>query len=135
MGFVPHERGYRPFRSDYSPGSKTADMRPFPLLALAALLASASASAQSTIPLNGIGQTDGPNARAVQRPAGPNAQAARRPAGPNGALARESRLLGKAEPYYPSCGAAGTARAAPIRRGEPGYGRHLDEDGDGVACE
>ncbi|MCX4774188.1 excalibur calcium-binding domain-containing protein [Streptomyces sp. NBC_01260] len=23
----------------------------------------------------------------------------------------------------------------PIHAGEPGYGRHLDRDGDGVACE
>lgn len=22
-----------------------------------------------------------------------------------------------------------------IRRGQPGYGKHLDRDGDGVACE
>ncbi|MDQ0093238.1 hypothetical protein J2T21_001105 [Paeniglutamicibacter psychrophenolicus] len=27
------------------------------------------------------------------------------------------------------------AGAAPIHRGEPGYSRKLDRDGDGVACE
>ncbi|MBW6439075.1 excalibur calcium-binding domain-containing protein [Actinoplanes hulinensis] len=27
------------------------------------------------------------------------------------------------------------AGADPIRRGDPGYGRHLDRDGDGVGCE
>lgn len=37
--------------------------------------------------------------------------------------------------YYPNCTAARAAGAAPIRRGEPGYGRHLDRDGDGIACE
>ena len=36
---------------------------------------------------------------------------------------------------YPNCAAARAAGAAPIRVGEPGYGRHLDRDGDGVACE
>jgi hypothetical protein len=36
---------------------------------------------------------------------------------------------------YPNCAAARAAGAAPIRRGEPGYGAHLDRDGDGVACE
>lgn len=36
---------------------------------------------------------------------------------------------------YPNCAAARAAGAAPIRRGEPGYGEHLDRDGDGVACE
>ena len=37
--------------------------------------------------------------------------------------------------YYPNCSAARAAGAAPIRYGQPGYGRHLDRDGDGVACE
>lgn len=36
---------------------------------------------------------------------------------------------------YPNCTAARAAGAAPIRRGEPGYGPHLDRDDDGVACE
>jgi len=37
--------------------------------------------------------------------------------------------------YYESCDAAQAAGAAPVRRGDPGYGEHLDRDGDGVACE
>ncbi|MFE4259495.1 excalibur calcium-binding domain-containing protein [Streptomyces sp. NPDC056883] len=36
---------------------------------------------------------------------------------------------------YKNCAAVRAAGAAPIRRGDPGYGRHLDRDGDGVACE
>ena len=36
--------------------------------------------------------------------------------------------------HYPTCAAAGAVRATPIRQGEPGYGRHLDRDGDGIAC-
>lgn len=36
---------------------------------------------------------------------------------------------------YESCAAVRSAGAAPIRSGEPGYGRHLDRDGDGVGCE
>ncbi|MFE6908492.1 excalibur calcium-binding domain-containing protein [Streptomyces erythrochromogenes] len=36
---------------------------------------------------------------------------------------------------YRNCAAVRAAGAAPIRRGDPGYGRHLDRDGDGVACE
>lgn len=36
---------------------------------------------------------------------------------------------------YASCSAVRVAGAAPIRRGQPGYGRHLDADGDGVGCE
>lgn len=36
---------------------------------------------------------------------------------------------------YPNCAAARAAGAAPVRVGQPGYGRHLDRDGDGVGCE
>lgn len=36
---------------------------------------------------------------------------------------------------YRNCTAVRQAGAAPIHRGEPGYGSHLDRDGDGVACE
>ena len=37
--------------------------------------------------------------------------------------------------YYSNCTEVENAGAAPIRRGDPGYGPHLDRDGDGVACE
>ena len=37
--------------------------------------------------------------------------------------------------YYANCTAARTAGAAPVRAGQPGYGSHLDRDGDGVGCE
>ncbi|WP_260605776.1 excalibur calcium-binding domain-containing protein [Streptomyces sp. WAC01280] len=37
--------------------------------------------------------------------------------------------------YYANCSAVRAAGADPIHSGEPGYGRHLDRDGDGVACE
>lgn len=36
---------------------------------------------------------------------------------------------------YKNCSAVRAAGAAPIRTGDPGYGRHLDRDGDGVGCE
>lgn len=42
---------------------------------------------------------------------------------------------GSSAVYYENCTAARAAGAAPIRRGEPGYGSHLDRDDDGVACE
>lgn len=37
--------------------------------------------------------------------------------------------------YYKNCTAARAAGAAPVYEGSPGYGRHLDRDGDGVGCE
>ncbi|MGA5067176.1 excalibur calcium-binding domain-containing protein [Streptomyces exfoliatus] len=42
---------------------------------------------------------------------------------------------GDSSVYYRNCTAVRAAGAAPIRAGEPGYGSHLDRDGDGVACE
>ncbi|WP_347342359.1 excalibur calcium-binding domain-containing protein [Brevundimonas albigilva] len=36
---------------------------------------------------------------------------------------------------YANCSEARAAGAAPVRRGDPGYGRHLDRDGDGIGCE
>lgn len=37
--------------------------------------------------------------------------------------------------YYANCSEVRAAGADPIRRGDPGYSRKLDRDGDGVACE
>ena len=37
--------------------------------------------------------------------------------------------------YYKNCTAAREAGAAPVHVGDPGYGKHLDRDGDGVCCE
>ncbi|WP_248637649.1 excalibur calcium-binding domain-containing protein [Corynebacterium aurimucosum] len=37
--------------------------------------------------------------------------------------------------FYKNCAAARAAGAAPIYSGQPGYGSHLDRDGDGVGCE
>lgn len=37
--------------------------------------------------------------------------------------------------YYRNCTAARAAGAAPVFSGQPGYGGHLDRDGDGVGCE
>lgn len=37
--------------------------------------------------------------------------------------------------FYDNCAAAQAAGAAPVYAGDPGYGPHLDRDGDGVGCE
>lgn len=36
---------------------------------------------------------------------------------------------------FANCSAARAAGAAPVRRGDPGYGTHLDRDDDGIGCE
>ncbi|MFC0190146.1 excalibur calcium-binding domain-containing protein [Fictibacillus aquaticus] len=37
--------------------------------------------------------------------------------------------------YFKNCDAARAAGAAPVHQGEPGYGKHLDRDGDGTGCD
>lgn len=44
-------------------------------------------------------------------------------------------LAGTVSTSYANCTAVRAAGAAPIRVGDPGYGRHLDRDGDGIGCE
>ncbi|MGB3796833.1 MAG: excalibur calcium-binding domain-containing protein [Alteraurantiacibacter sp.] len=36
---------------------------------------------------------------------------------------------------YANCTEARNAGAAPVKRGDPGYGPHLDRDNDGIGCE
>lgn len=47
---------------------------------------------------------------------------------------KPQRLMGGGTSFA-NCSAVRAAGAAPVRRGDPGYGRHLDRDGDGVGCE
>ncbi len=42
---------------------------------------------------------------------------------------------GRPSGAFSNCTAARAAGAAPVRRGDPGYGPHLDRDNDGVGCE
>lgn len=37
--------------------------------------------------------------------------------------------------YYKNCSEAKAQGAAPLYAGQDGYGKHLDRDGDGIACE
>ena len=37
--------------------------------------------------------------------------------------------------YYANCTRARAAGVTPLRVGDKGYGRHLDRDRDGIACE
>lgn len=41
----------------------------------------------------------------------------------------------KTEPVYANCTEARAAGAAPLHKGDPGYSKKLDRDGNGVACE
>jgi endonuclease YncB( thermonuclease family) len=49
--------------------------------------------------------------------------------------ARPNEALDAGEVHYSSCAAARAAGAAPVYRGQAGYGSHLDRDHDGIGCE
>ncbi|MCJ1677181.1 excalibur calcium-binding domain-containing protein [Streptomyces sp. APSN-46.1] len=55
--------------------------------------------------------------------------------GGGSSIGGSSSTGGGGSAYYKNCAAARAAGAAPVHRGDPGYGRHLDRDGDGVGCE
>src|SRR5690606_36635854 len=64
-----------------------------------------------------------------------NAAAAYRPqATPSTQLApaRQAPASGRT---FANCAQARAAGAAPVHRGDPGYGPHLDRDNDGIGCE
>lgn len=54
---------------------------------------------------------------------------------PNTPSRRKPTSPDKTSAYYANCAAARRDGAAPVYRGQPGYGPHLDRDGDGVGCE
>lgn len=47
----------------------------------------------------------------------------------------QAQSLRSSDGAFANCAAARAAGAAPVRRGQPGYGSHLDRDNDGVGCE
>ncbi|WP_367272810.1 excalibur calcium-binding domain-containing protein [Aquidulcibacter sp.] len=49
--------------------------------------------------------------------------------------AKKSQTGAGSERKFRSCKQAKAAGAAPLRRGQPGYSKSLDRDGDGIACE
>lgn len=48
---------------------------------------------------------------------------------------RRQGAMGSSGGAFANCSAARAAGGAPVRAGDPGYGRHLDRDGDGIGCE
>ncbi len=48
---------------------------------------------------------------------------------------RTDSASGDGNAYFKNCSAAREAGKAPLHRGDPGYRKGLDRDGDGIACE
>ena len=53
----------------------------------------------------------------------------------SGSKSRSYGAINSLSEAFRNCSVARAAGAAPVREGDPGYGRHLDRDGDGVGCE
>lgn len=49
--------------------------------------------------------------------------------------AQNQKPPGSDDLYFANCDAAKRAGLGPIVTGQPGYGKHLDPDGDGIACD
>jgi hypothetical protein len=62
------------------------------------------------------------------------AQAALAAVSASAAAATDASAKGSREVSYKNCSQVRDAGAAPIRRGDPGYSRKLDKNGDGIAC-
>lgn len=56
--------------------------------------------------------------------------------GPKAQASRATRAVSSNSRFeYANCSQARAAGAAPVHRGEAGFGQHLDRDNDGVGCE
>lgn len=53
----------------------------------------------------------------------------------SGSTSRPQALTARSQGAYANCAPARAAGDAPVQRGDPGYGAHLDRDNDGVGCE
>lgn len=65
----------------------------------------------------------------------PEPEPAKKPAARDDDTSGSGGGSGGTSASYKNCDAVRAAGVAPIRSGQPGYGRHLDRDGDGVGCE
>ncbi|WP_040948486.1 thermonuclease family protein [Gorillibacterium massiliense] len=54
---------------------------------------------------------------------------------PSSSTSSAPASTGGSQVYFKNCSEARAAGAAPVHIGDPGYGKHLDRDGDGIGCE
>ena len=58
-----------------------------------------------------------------------------RKSSPRGGEGSEDKPSKPSRGSFANCTEARAAGAAPVRAGDPGYGRHPDRDSDGIGCE
>ncbi|MEU4192098.1 excalibur calcium-binding domain-containing protein [Kribbella sp. NPDC026611] len=97
-------------------------------------IAGIPAALMALVVLNPFNTSDPPTAAlAVFAPTETPAPPARRTQKP--ARLAERAPIPTTPPRYRTCAAVRAAGKAPLRRGDAGYSRALDRDGDGIACE
>lgn len=74
-------------------------------------------------------------ARVIESPAASAPLYAAPPATQSAVTSRSKASATARTTPYRNCTEARAAGAAPVKRTDPGYGTHLDRDGDGVGCE
>lgn len=89
----------------------------------------------ATMPLAALGHPGGLAADGCHNDRKNGGRHCHRAPGGSGPTAGRPQRLSGGNVYYANCSAARAAGAAPVRRSDPGYARHLDRDGDGVGCE
>lgn len=50
-------------------------------------------------------------------------------------IASAGPVASEPDVHYAGCNAVRATGKAPLYKGQPGYGEHMDGDGDGIACE
>lgn len=88
----------------------------------------------SIVPAAAFGHSGGLNAEGCHSNRKTGDYHCHRGIGGSGASSRVIGFTGGGGAFR-NCTAARAAGAAPVRRGDPGYGPHLDRDRDGVGCE
>ncbi|MFF1414075.1 excalibur calcium-binding domain-containing protein [Streptomyces sp. NPDC058289] len=144
--------GPKPVQDDAKPPSPpvvtvtvTATPPPSPAVSAPTLAPSPSPSPSAAAPSAGAPSAPAPAERPPVRkaPSGDDGKAASPPDAPVSGSTSDGGTSGSSGSgggggggvSYRNCTAVREAGAAPIRRGDAGYGSHLDRDGDGVACE
>jgi hypothetical protein len=128
------------FNGDPEPGATTSAPRGV------AALPTTEATTDLADALEGVLETPAPTATRTRKPSSRPAPTATKPTvKPTTKRPKPRPTTTKPKPrkttkaptsvYYKNCTAVRNAGADPIRRADPGYGRHLDRDGDGVGCE
>lgn len=107
------------------PTTATPTSLPSTTVPLGAKLAGAAPTTTSASP---------PSTAPPTTSAPPTTAPARPPAPPTTATTRPTTTTTEPAPHYEDCEDALRDGALPLSAGDPGYGRHLDRDGDGEAC-